>query len=98
MATTTATILSNRMVKWLRSGAASAAVVAAAGCSSHKSQPAPPVATTNPVASHSPLDDAEAFEAPAAPPQVNIFGELDGVARGPVKPIGDEGFQQHTFA
>jgi TolB protein len=89
-----------RIVKWLLSGAAFAAVVASSGCSLlHKNQPAAtasaPVANAAPNA---PADDTDAFEAAAPPPQVNIFGELDGVARGPVKPIGDEGFQQHTFA
>ena len=51
-------------------------------------------------------DDADAFnnagsspiDPNAKPPAVNIFGELDGVPTGPGKLVGDEGFQQHTFA
>lgn len=31
------------------------------------------------------------------PRLVNIFGEMDGLPRGPVVPVGDAGFQQHTF-
>jgi TolB protein len=34
--------------------------------------------------------------APAAKP-VNVFGEFDGVQRGPVRAVGESGFQQHTF-
>ena len=51
---------------------------------------------------HSPVDDLDSFNdaadaQPVAPPAVNVFGELDGVARGPGKLVGDEGFQQHTY-
>jgi TolB protein len=28
---------------------------------------------------------------------VNVFGEFDGVQRGPVRTVGESGFQQHTF-
>src|SRR5437773_10196968 len=100
MATTTSTILGNRIVKWLLSGAAFAAVLASAGCSSlRKAQPAAAAPPVTSVATREPLDDTEAFAPPPAPPQVNIFGELDGVvARGPVKPIGAEGLPQHTLA
>jgi TolB protein len=50
-------------------------------------------------------DDADAFNsaetttpAPATPPpNVNVFGELDGVPTGAGRLVGDEGFQQHTF-
>lgn len=34
--------------------------------------------------------------APAAK-AVNVFGEFDGVQRGPVRTVGESGFQQHTF-
>jgi Tol biopolymer transport system component len=89
-------------VKWLLSGAAFAAVVvSSSGCSLfRKNEPAAASSTpvASPLATSEPLNDNEAFQPPSPPPQVNIFGELDGVARGPVKPIGDEGFQQHTFA
>ena len=34
--------------------------------------------------------------APAAK-AVNVFGEFDGVQRGPVRVVGESGFQQHTF-
>ena len=51
------------------------------------------------------LDDADAFDAEGNgnnaaavnPPVVNVFGELDGIARKPGKTVGDEGFQQHTY-
>jgi TolB protein len=61
---------------------------------------------TGPALSHlSAEDDADAFNnvgtsnnnTPVKPPNVNIFGELDGVPTGPGKLVGDEGFQQHTF-
>jgi Tol biopolymer transport system component len=56
-------------------------------------------------ANTSAADDFDSFnstgtspDAPAAaPPVVNVFGELNGIARGPGKLVGDEGFQQHTF-
>jgi TolB protein len=28
---------------------------------------------------------------------VNVYGEFDGVRRGPVRAVGESGFQQHTF-
>ena len=31
------------------------------------------------------------------PPQVNMFGEVDGVSHGTASPIGDQGFQQPTY-
>jgi TolB protein len=89
------TTIYGRVLKWLLTGAAFAAVVGTAGCSLfHKSSPK--MATTAPA---NPMDSADAFDAPSTPPpQVNVFGELDGVARGPGKTVGDEGFEQHTFA
>jgi TolB protein len=80
-----------------------AAVVTAAlavGCAG--THPSPPP-TTQPMAarSASPADDLDAIPPTATPPTapvVNVFGELDGVNAGNARPIGDEGFQQHTFA
>lgn len=36
---------------------------------------------------------------PAAndPGNVNVFGEMRGIKAGPVRPVGDSNFQQHTF-
>lgn len=41
--------------------------------------------------------DANTPALAVAPSQVNIFGELDGVRRGPGRPVGDQGFAQHSF-
>lgn len=83
-----------RVLKWLLTGAAFAGVVGSTGCaSSHKHSTTAPASN----AAVNPLDDADPFDSSAPPPQVNVFGELDGVARGVGKPVGDEGFQQHTF-
>ncbi len=94
-------ILNRRVVKWLLSGAAFAAVVGLTGCASLF--PKTPLAAeaggaTSSAAPHEPQDDTDAYNSELTPPQVNVFGELDGVARGPGKTVGDEGFQQHTFA
>ena len=64
-----------------------------------------PATTAAVAAPQSTGDDADTFNAigdaenapPVVPPSVNVFGELDGVARGPGKLVGDEGFQQRTF-
>lgn len=29
---------------------------------------------------------------------INVFGEMDGIERGPARPLGESGFQQHTSA
>jgi len=71
-----------RICKWLLSGVAFAAVVGSSGCA-HTPQPQPSAAV---------FDDTDA---PA--PQVNMFGDVDGVAHGTAMPIGDQGFQQHTY-
>jgi TolB protein len=34
--------------------------------------------------------------AAASAKPVNVFGELEGIPRGPFKPVGESGFQQHT--
>jgi TolB protein len=39
---------------------------------------------------------SDVFEPPAAP-SINVFGEFDGHDRGPVKPVAEAGFQQHTY-
>jgi Tol biopolymer transport system component len=92
------TILSRRVVRWLLSGAAFAAVVASSGCSLLHRNSA--TSQSQQTAVREPDGDPEAFAAPnaTAPSQINIFGEVDGAPTGPVRPIGDEGFQQHTFA
>jgi dipeptidyl aminopeptidase/acylaminoacyl peptidase len=77
---------------WVRTAAAALIGAALAGCAGmHKP-------TTQPLTK---ADDVEAFNdadaQPINPPAVNVFGELDGVARKPGKLVGDEGFQQHTY-
>jgi TolB protein len=98
-----------KCVKWLLSGAAFAAVVGTSSCASWHKHDNATASSANPAdnagqpvqnaqTAREPQDDTEAFDSTATPPQVNIFGELDGVPRGPGRPVGDEGFQQHTFA
>ena len=86
----------------LRAGVALALTGWAAGCGpSHPSTAIVPTPTVAPVATASPADDLDAIPPSAPPPAapaVNVFGELDGVRRGVARPIGDEGFQQHSFA
>ena len=78
-----------------------AAVLAAvalvlSGCASHSSTMKP---ATQPMASATgDLDDVPPTAAATPAPAVNVFGELDGRSIGTVRPIGDEGFQQQTFA
>ncbi len=89
-----------------RRGTTAVAVALLAGCGD-TSRPTPP--TSNPAmtpaapsaAVPSPADDLDTIPPTAPPPAapvVNVFGELDGVARGTARPIGSEGFQQHSFA
>jgi len=69
------------------------------GCAMHKPASTQPTAAVTPAPSES-HDDLDLFNdvgASAPAPAVNVFGELDGVARGPGKMVGDEGFQQHTY-
>jgi Tol biopolymer transport system component len=40
---------------------------------------------------------AEANTQTIDPGNVNVFGEMKGVRPGPVRPVGDSNFQQHTF-
>jgi len=89
--------LNYRLLRWLASGVVFAAVVFASGCSStpspQSSEPiaAPPVAQiplAPPVTALPPI--------PSAPPEVNIFGEFDGIERRPTQSANEFGFQQHT--
>ena len=83
-------------IKWV---AAAVLAVVAAGCASR--QPPPPAAQPVAVRPTTPTDDLDQIPATAPPPPaptVNVFGELNGQARGAARPIGDEGFQQQTFA
>jgi Tol biopolymer transport system component len=97
------------MLGW-RGAVMAMAVTMVAGCTtthttppvaSQSSATAAPTVTVAPVPTASPADDLDAFP-PTAPlpaaPVVNVFGELDGVPRGTARPIGDEGFKQHSFA
>jgi Tol biopolymer transport system component len=81
-----------------------------AGCASfHKSTEQASAASVSTgkasVAPPLPVDDVQSYDsegaaqpaAVAAPVNVNVFGELNGVPRGPGITVGDEGFQQHTF-
>jgi TolB protein len=91
------TLLTKRVLRWLLGGAVFAAVVGSTGCASRNEAALAP-STPDPVASNDPLEAADASDAAAPPPQVNVFGELDGVPRVKVQTIGDGGFEQHTFA
>ncbi len=73
-----------RVCKWLLSGVAFAVVVGSSGCAT-----TPPV---QPSAATFAEDDGN-----ATTPPVNMFGEVGGVARSVSTPIGDQGFQQHTY-
>ena len=90
--------------RWGGVAVATAALAGTAviGCSTaHPTAVTQPLATATPVTSASPADDLDAvpFTPPPPPaPAVNVFGELNGVPRGAVRPIGEEGFQQHSFA
>lgn len=58
---------------------------------------APTIAVANGAAVKPVLDTFDRAPRPAAPPQINIFGEFNGKARGPMKNVGEANFQQHTF-
>ncbi len=77
-----------------------AAAALAAGCM-HASKPVAPTTQVS-FASPKPGDNADAFDAPDVPtgpaPTVNVFGELNDKPRTNTGTVGDEGFQQHTFA
>ena len=79
------------------------AVLWMAGCAASPTATTPvaPPATPPSATVTSPADELDAIPPTAPPPaapSVNVFGELDGIARGVARPIGDEGFQQHSFA
>jgi TolB protein len=71
-----------RVCKWLLSGVAFAAIVGSSGCATAPQVPPSAAVFTD-------------TDAPA--PAVNMFGEVGGVARTVSTPIGDQGFQQHTY-
>ena len=88
---------------WFRTAIAVGVVCGLAGCAS-----TPKVMTKTDAGvsrGSSAADDVDAFNSvgtspdvqSTTPPAVNVFGELDGISRGPGKLVGDEGFQQHTF-
>ncbi|HEY7088560.1 MAG TPA: DPP IV N-terminal domain-containing protein [Tepidisphaeraceae bacterium] len=98
-----------RALTWLLSGTAFVVGVAgAAGCSDssrpvHGTTYGPstmPAVASNLQSEHAPDAASAEFDvshvAPA-PPKVNIFGEFDGVERPAPRPVGDAGFQQHTY-
>ena len=82
-----------KVVTWLLSGVAFAAVIAMSGCQVHTppnldeaSEP-----TTKPALAEATSD------AQPTPPRVNIFGEFDGIEHPTAHPSGAAGFQQHTW-
>ena len=81
--------------------AAVAAATLIGGCAAQPpaSTPAKPaVATARPASPAGDLDTLPPTAPSPTAPVVNVFGELNGVGTGAARPIGDEGFQQHTFA
>jgi TolB protein len=80
----------------IRSAAAVAISFALTGCATQK-----PATTQPSMGDTGRPDNMDAFNdasaEPVTPPQVNVFGELDGIARKPGKLVGDNGFQQHTY-
>lgn len=72
-----------RVCRWLLSGVALGVVVGSSGCAHTAPEPQPSAAVFTDT------DDAA--------PQVNMFGEVNGVARTVATPIGDQGFQQQTY-
>jgi TolB protein len=106
MATYHRTTLGN----WFRKALAAGIVLGLTGCAMFhgKAQPTTMASTDPNAVNHgnsSAADDIDAFNSAGTspdvestkPPVVNVFGELDGISRGPGKLVGDEGFQQHTF-
>ena len=67
-----------------------AAPTAPAPATSSQSAPETVLTSTEPQWAN----EAAISDASAKP--VNVFGELEGVQRGPFKPVGESGFQQHT--
>ncbi len=93
---------------WVRAAARVAAstliAVALSGCTSMHKPTTQAITDDAPGTGHnSARDDIDAFNdtaaggTPAAPPKINIYGEINGIPRGTGKLAGDEGFQQHTF-
>lgn len=91
------TLLTKRVLKWLLSGAAFAAVIASTGCSANKETASAPAPVDTAVA-YEAADPNDSSDTPAPPPpQVNVFGELDGLPHPKVQNVSIPGFQQHTF-
>jgi TolB protein len=92
-----------RALTWLLSGAAFVTAIVATGCSGHSSCDVMCMTydtgpTTMPTDAPAPQATFElvSIEAPKSP-QINVFGEFDGVQRQPPRRIGEAGFQQHTY-
>jgi TolB protein len=100
-----------KMLRWVIAGGAFVGVLAITGCSSLSTtdspspsigpeakteQPAnqPAILAADPNGGADGNDDATTA---SDAPQVNIFGEFNGVTRGRVRSRGNGGFQQHTF-
>jgi TolB protein len=100
--------MQGKIVKWLLTGGAFVAVLGTCSCASNSKAP---VAENLPAPADIAVNDdarpqQQTIAAPVAPvelrrgnkPQnINVFGEFDGVERGPARPFGEAGFQQHTF-
>src|SRR5262245_5041310 len=92
-----------RALTWFLSGAAFVTAIVVSGCATRticetgcmanpsNSSPAP-TQTTPPNATM----ELVSVEGPRAP-QINVFGEFDGVRRQTPRSIGEAGFQQHTY-
>jgi Tol biopolymer transport system component len=88
--------------KWRRALAALAASAATTGCCCCWCHRAPePKPASAPVAQAAPVvhfgTDASASNAANDPGAVNVFGEMKDIKAGPVRPVGDSNFQQHTY-
>jgi TolB protein len=89
-----------KALTWLLSGATFVTVVMSAGCANRPACDSNCEVEANPAPTQTipsqPTFELVSVEAPK-PPQVNVFGELDGVRRQPPRSIGEAGFQQHTY-
>ena len=88
---------------WRMAFAAIVATAAGSGCCCcwcHR--PPEPRPATAPVAQAAPVvhfgtDASSGSDASNDPGAVNVFGEMKDIKAGPVRPVGDSNFQQHTF-
>jgi TolB protein len=85
----------------LASIAASAATAGCCWCPCHHSQTLKPATAPTAQADsgvvHFGTDAASISDAANDPGAVNVFGEMRDLKAGPVRPVGDSNFQQHTF-